>query len=50
MLVNDVAPVVPDADYILVSLGKLGKPRNEFKVGRGRIAMLGTDLAFRLEI
>lgn len=48
LLVADVA-LVPDTGYNLISLGKLDKLGNEFKVGGDRIEMLGTDLDFILE-
>ena len=34
LLVNDIA-LVPDAGFNLISLGKLDRLGNEFKVGRG---------------
>lgn len=45
---KDVA-LVPDAGHNLISLGKLDKLGNKFKVGGSRLTMLGTGLDFKLE-
>lgn len=46
--VNDVT-LVSEAGCNHISLGKLDTLGNEFKVGGGRITVLGTDLDFKLE-